>query len=377
MPMRRLGHALMPQRLTTTPMLPFERKASPSCIGRAIVVNGEGSSTYSDLSPLPAVLALVFAHFRRCGSTTAVGLGSSRCLACPWRFSTRRVAKKSLDRLEHCQRRGVVRRSGSVRSWRERRFDRVRSIPRRRSGSWRAPVESRSRTCGSIVGFGGGEFGVRPIAWRRSTRAQRQLLRLAPPFARIHFPSMPFERCALFGSCRSTHGDRTDCRPVDRARIGSRADACVFARLQRFRVGGPPLPSLRFSGSGIARPSTTNFAKQPRLLADARDDGAAALVFWAAVFRASAPIAFLILFVTGVQMSLLGALLTFAAVPLFSVHEFTTAAWGLTPLEDQRLGGLLMWVPAGLLLTAYSVFAFAAALRLDGSLAPPAKEKAA
>jgi hypothetical protein len=27
-------------RHTTTPMLPFERKASPSCIGRAIVANG-------------------------------------------------------------------------------------------------------------------------------------------------------------------------------------------------------------------------------------------------------------------------------------------------------------------------------------------------
>lgn len=104
---------------------------------------------------------------------------------------------------------------------------------------------------------------------------------------------------------------------------------------------------------------------------------AAALALWMAVFSASAPLAFLILFVTGVQMSLLGALLTFAAVPLFSVHEFTTAAWGLTWLEDQQLGGLLMWVPAGLLLTAYSVLAFGAALRLDAPVASPATEKAA
>ena len=104
---------------------------------------------------------------------------------------------------------------------------------------------------------------------------------------------------------------------------------------------------------------------------------AAALALWMAVFSSSAPLAFLILFVTGVQMSLLGALLTFAAVPLFSVHEFTTAAWGLTWLEDQQLGGLLMWVPAGLLLTAYSVLAFGAALRLDAPVASPATEKAA
>ena len=104
---------------------------------------------------------------------------------------------------------------------------------------------------------------------------------------------------------------------------------------------------------------------------------AAALALWVAVFSSSAPLAFLLLFVTGVQMSLLGALLTFAAAPLFSVHEFTTAAWGLTWLEDQQLGGLLMWVPAGLLLTVYSALAFGAVLRLDAPVASPAEEKAA
>jgi putative membrane protein len=104
---------------------------------------------------------------------------------------------------------------------------------------------------------------------------------------------------------------------------------------------------------------------------------AAALALWMAVFNSRPPLAFLVLFVTGVQMSLLGALLTFAAVPLFSVHEFTTEAWGLTWLEDQQLGGLLMWVPAGLLLTAYSVLAFGAALRLDAPVASPAREKTA
>jgi putative membrane protein len=104
---------------------------------------------------------------------------------------------------------------------------------------------------------------------------------------------------------------------------------------------------------------------------------AAALALWATVFRSSALLAFLLLFATGVQMSLLGALLTFAAVPLFSVHEFTTTAWGLSWLEDQQLGGLAMWVPSGLLLTAYSVVAFGAALRLKSALAPPTEESAA
>jgi putative membrane protein len=104
---------------------------------------------------------------------------------------------------------------------------------------------------------------------------------------------------------------------------------------------------------------------------------AAALALWVAIFNSSAPLAFLVLFVTGAQMSLLGALLTFAAVPLFSVHEFTAAAWGLTWLQDQQLGGLVMWVPAGLLLTAYSALAFGAALRLDTPVASATEEKAA
>ena len=112
-------------------------------------------------------------------------------------------------------------------------------------------------------------------------------------------------------------------------------------------------------------------------MVDACDDFAAALVLWIAVFNSSGPLAFLVLFASGVQMSLLGALLTFAAVPLFSVHEFTTAAWGLTWLQDQQLGGLVMWVPAGLLLTAYSALAFASALRLDSPVRSRAEEKPA
>ena len=103
---------------------------------------------------------------------------------------------------------------------------------------------------------------------------------------------------------------------------------------------------------------------------------AAALALWIAVFSSSAAVAFLLLFATGLQMSLLGALLTFAAVPLFAVHEFTTAAWGLTWLQDQELGGLVMWVPAGLLLTGYSALAFGAALRLDAPVASAAEESA-
>jgi putative membrane protein len=48
------------------------------------------------------------------------------------------------------------------------------------------------------------------------------------------------------------------------------------------------------------------------------------------------------------QMSLLGALLTFATTPLYTAHFETTIAWGLSPLTDQQLAGLIMWVPGAL-----------------------------
>lgn len=46
-----------------------------------------------------------------------------------------------------------------------------------------------------------------------------------------------------------------------------------------------------------------------------------------------------------VQMGLLGAVLAFATRPLFGWHFATTYLWGLTPLQDQQLGGVFMWVP--------------------------------
>jgi len=45
------------------------------------------------------------------------------------------------------------------------------------------------------------------------------------------------------------------------------------------------------------------------------------------------------------QMGLLGAVITLAGRPMFQWHLITTQVWGLTPLQDQQLGGALMWVP--------------------------------
>jgi putative membrane protein len=51
--------------------------------------------------------------------------------------------------------------------------------------------------------------------------------------------------------------------------------------------------------------------------------------------------------ISSLQMGFLGAVITFAPRPLYTPHLLTTAPWNLTPLQDQQLGGALMWVPGG------------------------------
>lgn len=89
----------------------------------------------------------------------------------------------------------------------------------------------------------------------------------------------------------------------------------------------------------------------------------ASVLLWLALLTGDGFATFLAAGVTGLHMSLLGAILTFAGAPLFSVYARTTEAWGLTQIQDQQLGGLVMWIPAGLALTGYSIAALGFALR--------------
>ena len=72
-----------------------------------------------------------------------------------------------------------------------------------------------------------------------------------------------------------------------------------------------------------------------------------AVLFWAWLRQSSIASAMAALLVTTVAMGLLGALLTFAGQPLYEPHFQATLPWGLTALEDQQLGGLIMWAPGG------------------------------
>jgi putative membrane protein len=78
-----------------------------------------------------------------------------------------------------------------------------------------------------------------------------------------------------------------------------------------------------------------------------------ALLFWwsvlpGAVLRGRHGAAMLSLFATMVYTGGLGALLTLGRAVWYPAYGEAATLWGLTPLEDQQLAGLIMWVPGGL-----------------------------
>lgn len=77
-----------------------------------------------------------------------------------------------------------------------------------------------------------------------------------------------------------------------------------------------------------------------------------ALLFWTALFEERAKdrqgAGVLYLFTTTVHTGVLGALLAFATQPWYQAYLTRASEWGFSPLEDQQLGGLIMWVPASL-----------------------------
>ncbi len=56
----------------------------------------------------------------------------------------------------------------------------------------------------------------------------------------------------------------------------------------------------------------------------------------------------LYLFLVSIPMQVVAAIITFADAPLYTWYVPAARTWGLSPLDDQKLGGLLMWVPGNL-----------------------------
>lgn len=77
-----------------------------------------------------------------------------------------------------------------------------------------------------------------------------------------------------------------------------------------------------------------------------------ALLFWWSVLGARMPASgvgagVLSLFGTSLHTGALGALIAFATTLWYPSYAATTGAWGLMPLADQELAGLIMWIPGG------------------------------
>jgi putative membrane protein len=75
---------------------------------------------------------------------------------------------------------------------------------------------------------------------------------------------------------------------------------------------------------------------------------ASATAFWLAVQRAAPAAAIAAILATTLAMGLLGALITYAGRPLYEPHFASTLAWGVAPLADQQLAGVVMWAPGSI-----------------------------
>jgi len=60
----------------------------------------------------------------------------------------------------------------------------------------------------------------------------------------------------------------------------------------------------------------------------------------------------LYLLITSILTGLLGVLLAMARRSIYPAQTLAAENWGLLPIEDQQLAGLIMWVPAGLVYAA-------------------------
>jgi mxaJ protein len=82
--------------------------------------------------------------------------------------------------------------------------------------------------------------------------------------------------------------------------------------------------------------------------------GSASLIWWGILYprrerRAALASGILVIFLTMVQSGALGALIVFSHRLWFPAQAVDASRWGLTPIEDQQLAGLSMWIPGGLL----------------------------
>jgi putative membrane protein len=85
----------------------------------------------------------------------------------------------------------------------------------------------------------------------------------------------------------------------------------------------------------------------------------AAVIMWWPVVSASTvlpplryPLRALYLFLVSIPMQIVAAMITFSDDVLYDWYAVAPRTWGLSPADDQQLGGLLMWVPGNMYMLA-------------------------
>ena len=70
-------------------------------------------------------------------------------------------------------------------------------------------------------------------------------------------------------------------------------------------------------------------------------------------------------FITIVPTFVLGAFLTFAPNAFYPHYELTAPAYGITALEDQEIGGVIMWIPGSFVVAAALLLSLYYAVRYE------------
>ena len=97
-----------------------------------------------------------------------------------------------------------------------------------------------------------------------------------------------------------------------------------------------------------------------------------ALLFWWTMLHGArstrgASVAYL--FATMLHTGALGVILAFTSALWYPAYATTTTTWGMTALDDQQLGGLVMWIPGGITYLVASLVLFALWMRESESRA--------
>lgn len=65
--------------------------------------------------------------------------------------------------------------------------------------------------------------------------------------------------------------------------------------------------------------------------------------------RLSYPKQMLYTFLLTLPMALIGIIITYSDAVLYPAYQTAPRLWGISPMEDQLIGGLIMWIPGGLI----------------------------